>query len=199
MQRKLVLVGVFLISFAPVVCTADAQLFLTISPIHIHQTMHEHLSGWLGFGIGVEYNKKWAASLSWETDQSVFMTMETPVRDTNRFIDVFAVELTRVFRLPQRESTDIRVGFNVGIGTETTTTYEYADGAVEYYDRLNSQEEKGRTHENRAMAGATLGMTTKWLGTSVGVQYRPKVYGIGNENRLVHSGEINFRIRIGSL
>ena len=146
-------------------------------------------------GIGVEINEKWAVNVAWEFNHSVFITMEPPVLDTIHMVHIFALEVVRVFHLPRSKVNYLRAGINTGLGVERTNAYEYADNAVKYFERAVSQRLLGSNQKNRAFVGMVVGLTAG----IVGIDYRPKLYGLGDENAFVHSGGLTLRIPLGSL
>jgi|GEM_PF-3894955 len=162
MCRQFTFIAIGALILLPIASRAEVRPVLSVSPAHFHQTANAHLSGWLGMGIGVEINKKWAVTVAWEMNQSVFFTMEPPVLDTNRYAHIFAVEVVRAFRLPRRELMNLRAGINAGMGVETTKAYEYADTAVTYFERLASQRFLGSDQQNQAFIGMVVGLTA-WI------------------------------------
>lgn len=199
MCRQFILIAIGAVIVLPLTSFARVKPVLTISPAHFHQTASDHLSGCLGMGIGVDINKKWGVTVAWELNQSVFLTMEPPMLDTNRSLQILLVEVVRTRRLPRPESILLRTGVNAGIGIERTRAYEYAESAVTYSEKAASQRSLGSDRKHHALAGLVVGLKTRTGGFWIGIDYRPKLYGIGNENAFVHSGWLSLRIPLGSL
>lgn len=145
-------------------------------------------------GIGVEIDEKLAVNVAWEVNGSVFLSMEPPMLDTNRLVHIFAFEVARVFHLPRAKVNELRTGINAGLGVERTDAYEYADNAVTYSERAASQRLIGSDKKNQAFVGIVVGLTAEISGGWIGIDYRPKWYGIGDENAFVHSGGLTFGI-----
>ena len=150
-------------------------------------------------GIGIEINEKWAVNVAWELNHSVFLTMELPMLDTIRLVHIFALEAVRVFHLPRLKVNNLRAGINAGLGVERTSAYEYAENAVTYYERALSQRFLGSDQKNQPFVGIVIGLAAEITGLWVGIDYRPKLYGLGDENAIVQSIGLTLRIPLGSL
>ncbi|MCH8028248.1 MAG: hypothetical protein IID63_09025 [candidate division Zixibacteria bacterium] len=196
---RLIFIVLVTASLLPPSGRTEVRSVLTFSPVHFHQTTSDNLSGWLGLGIGVEINEKWAVNVAWEFYHSVFLTMEPPMFDTVRLVHIFALEATRVFHVQWLNGHYLRTGINAGMGVERTDTYEYAENAVTYYERALSQRFLGSDRKNQPFVGIVVGFAAKTLNSRAWIDYRPKLYGLGGDNAFVHSIGLTIRIPLWQL
>ena len=199
MRCRLIFIVLVTASLLPPSGRTEVRSVLTFSPVHFHQTTSDILSGWLGIGIGIEINEKWAVNVAWELNHSVFITMEPPMLDTIRLVHIFALEAVRIFHVQRLNVNNLRTGINVGMGVERTSTYEYAENAVTYYERALSQRFLGSDQKNQAFVGIVVGLAAEITGLRVGIDYRPKLYGLGDDNAFVQSIGLTIRISLGPL
>lgn len=203
MRYQICCIVIAIISSLQLPARAETVIELSCSPAHIHNTADDRLSGFLGAGLGITVDQKLSFAMSWEFNSSPILTMEPPMADTNRSVDIISIEVARDYCIPRWDSIYIRAGINAGIGFEETWYYEDMDSSEIYKESSSLRRYTGNDTARRSMVGILIGLAYDFQALAEGlwmeIDYRPKLYGAGDKMVLVHSGALTFRIGLLSL